>query len=159
MPADLAPALVDERTLRCDEPAAIEERPVVVTGEEARLLALGTARDGESGCRCFGARLVLRLVAEREEDAVEERRVEPGEHVRLILLCICGAREEPAPAVLDDTGVVSRREASCARPAREREQLGEAKAAVAADARIGRLAARVAAHERLDDRPAELLAQ
>ena len=43
--------------------------------------------------------------------------------------------------------------------AREGEQLGEAEAAVAADARVRRLAARVAAHEGRDDGTAELLAQ
>ena len=42
---------------------------------------------------------------------------------------------------------------------REREQLREAEAAVAARARVRRLAARVAADERSDDRAAELLAQ
>ena len=41
----------------------------------------------------------------------------------------------------------------------EREQLGEAEAAVAADARVRRLAARVAADERRDDGAAELLAE
>src|SRR5206468_11387607 len=42
---------------------------------------------------------------------------------------------------------------------REREQLAEAKAPVAADARVRRLAARVAAHERLDDLTPELVTQ
>ena len=51
------------------------------------------------------------------------------------------------------------REALGAGAPREGEQLGEAEAAVAARARVRRLAARVAADEGRDDRAAELLAQ
>ncbi len=63
------------------------------------------------------------------------------------------------PAVLGDARVVAGREPVAAGARREREQLGEAEAAVAADARVRRLAARVAADERRDDGAAELLAQ
>ena len=51
------------------------------------------------------------------------------------------------------------RQAIGSRALGEREQLGEAEAAVAARARIRSLAAGVAANERSDDRAAELLAQ
>ena len=61
--------------------------------------------------------------------------------------------------MLDDPRVVAGGEPRGAGPAREREQLGEAKAAVAARARVRRLAARVAADERLDDGAAEALPQ
>ena len=44
-------------------------------------------------------------------------------------------------------------------PLRKREQLAEAEAPVAADARVRRLAAGVSVDERLDDRAPELLAQ
>jgi hypothetical protein len=50
------------------------------------------------------------------------------------------------------------REAGSPDPSRERQQLGEAKAAVAADTRVRRLTARVAAHERRDDRAPEFAA-
>ena len=59
------------------------------------------------------------------------------------------ARASSSAAVaLDDARVVAGREPRGADAPREREQLGEAEAAVAADARVRRLAARVAAHER-----------
>ena len=50
--------------------------------------------------------------------------------------------------MLRDARVVAGREPVAAGAAREREQLREAEAAVAADARVRRLAARIAAHER-----------
>jgi hypothetical protein len=61
--------------------------------------------------------------------------------------------------MLDDPCVVPGRERVRARAVREREQPGEAKTAVAVDARIRRLTAFVAAHKRLNDRAAKLLAQ
>src|SRR5438093_8446372 len=61
--------------------------------------------------------------------------------------------------MLDDPGVVPGRECVRTRAMREREQPGEAKAAVAMDAWVGRLAAFVAAHERLDHGAAKLFAQ
>ena len=64
-----------------------------------------------------------------------------------------------AARALDDAGVVAGRELFGARRGAEGEQLGEAEAAVAAGARVRRLAARVAADERLDDGAPELLAQ
>ncbi len=61
--------------------------------------------------------------------------------------------------MLGDPGVVPGRERRGAGALRKGEQLSEAEAAVAADARVGRLAARVAAHERLDDGASELVAK
>jgi hypothetical protein len=55
--------------------------------------------------------------------------------------------------------VVPRRQPRGARPACEREQLGEAEAPVAADAGVRRLAARVGLDERVDDGAAELRSQ
>ena len=86
-------------------------------------------------------------------------RVEAREHVRLVLRGVGGAMEERPPAVLRDARVVAGREPVRACLPREGEQLGEAEAAVAADARVGRLAAQIAPHERRDDGAAELLAQ
>ena len=136
-----------------------EEVSVVAAGEEARLLALGAARGLEPGARGLGSRLVLALLAEREPEPVEEARVEPAEHVRLILPLVGGACEQQLPVALDDARVVARREPLGAGALGEGEQLGEAEAAVAADARVRRLTGRVAAHERLDHRAAKLLAQ
>jgi len=61
--------------------------------------------------------------------------------------------------MLDDPGVVPGRECVRTGPVREGEQPGEAKAAVAMDAWVGRLAPFVAAHEWLDHGAAKLVAQ
>src|SRR5581483_10708046 len=115
--------------------------------------------DGKSRVGGLAARLLLRLRAEREPQPLEEARVERREHVALVLSLVDGAREQRAPIALDDARVMTCRESRRAGALRERKQLGEAEAAVAADARVRRLAARVAAHERLHDRLAERLAQ
>ena len=83
---------------------------------------------------------------------VEEARVEAGEHVGLVLRRVGGAGEEQPAAVLAQARVVPGAEPRRADPAGEGEERGEAEAAVAADARVRRLAARVAGHERRDDR-------
>ena len=61
--------------------------------------------------------------------------------------------------MLDDPCVVACRELVRAGTVRERKQPGKAKAAVAVDARVRRLAAFVAAHERLDYGTAKFLPQ
>src|SRR5262249_267632 len=61
MPAELAAVLVHDRPLARAEPVSLEECAVVVAGEEARFLALTSARDGKAGSLCLGARLLLRL--------------------------------------------------------------------------------------------------
>jgi hypothetical protein len=107
---DLPTALVHERPGARLEAVALEEGAVVVAGEEARILALGAGGDGEPGRRGFGARLLLRPAAEREREPAEEARVEPGEHVALVLRGVGGPREEQPAAALDDPGVVPGRE-------------------------------------------------
>src|SRR5204863_7173121 len=66
--------------------------------------------------------------------------------------------EEPSVA-LDDARIVAGRKPLGTGAPGKCEQLGEAEAAVAADARVGRPAGRIAAHERLDDGAAKLVAQ
>src|SRR5439155_11463139 len=156
---ELDAVLVDDCTIRSLEPAASEERAVVVAGEKARLLALGPARCGQTCSRGFGASLVLRLAAERKDDAIEQRRVEPPEHVGLILLRVRRTREQAASPVVDDPGVVAGRQPGGTGATRERKQLGEPEAPVAADAGVRRLAARVAADERFDDGAPERVAK
>ena len=87
------------------------------------------------------------------------RGCEPREHVALVLVLVDRAREQQAAVALDDPRVVTGGERRRADTGREREQLGETEASVAADARVGRLAARVAAHERRDDGAAERFTQ
>ena len=122
------------RPSRAREAVALEERAVVVAGEEARLLALGAAARRRARRAAASARVsVLRLLAEREPDPVEQRRVERAR--------ACSdwsfagsrrAREQEAPVALDDARVVAGREPGGAGAPREREQLAEAEAAVAA---------------------------
>ena len=83
---------------------------------------------------------------------------EAREHVALILVRIDTAREQQPAVALDDPRVVTGREARGTHAAREREQLGEAEASVAADARVRRLTSRVPTHERCDDGAAERIA-
>ena len=138
---------------------APQEVTVVAAPEKTGLLALRTPRGCESGAAGLGPRLLLGLLAQREPNPVEQARVEAGEHVGLVLLRIVAASQQAPAAVLDDPCVVPGREAQGSGTLREREELREAKAAVAANARIRSLAAGVAAHERRHDGPAKPLAQ
>src|SRR5205085_8862547 len=122
-------------------------------------LALRAARRSEARALGLGARRVLVLLAERERDSREVPRIERSEHVALILGGIGPAGEQQPAVALDDARVVARREALRPGSPREGKQLGEAEAAVAPHARVRRLAARVTADERRDDRAAELLAE
>src|SRR5581483_4740082 len=85
MRSDLATLFVDHGPALRPEAATLEECPVVVPGEEARLLALRPRRDRQAGLCGLGPRLRLRLLAEREPDPPEPRRLDPREHVRLVL--------------------------------------------------------------------------
>src|SRR5262245_5008641 len=91
MRADAFSTFVDDMTLASRQSVALEEVPVVAASEEARLLALGAARDRQPGERCLGTRLLLGLLPEREPDPIQVTRIEPGEHVRLILHRVGGA--------------------------------------------------------------------
>jgi hypothetical protein len=106
----------------------------------------------------LSARLVLRLVAEWKPETVEVARIDPRQHVRLVLGGIGTAGHESAAPVQDDPRVVARRKEIRSRPASKAEQLCEAKRSVAAGARIRRLAAGVAADERVHDRLDEAIA-
>src|SRR5204863_4582749 len=157
--AEPAALLVEDLALGLLDAVAPQEVTVVAAPEKTGLLALRTPRGCESGAAGLGPRLLLGLLAQREPNPVEQARVEAGEHVRLVLPRIVAAGQQAPAAMLDDPCVVPGREARGSGTLREREELREAKAAVAANARIRSLAAGVAAHERGHDRPAKLLAQ
>ena len=159
MPAELVTLFVDDRALRAVEPTPFEERAIVVACEEAGLLALAALGDIESGSGRLGARLGLRQLAQRELDPLELLGVQLREHVRLVLVRVCRAREQPPAVALEDSCVVARPELVRARLGREREELVEAEAAVAAPARVRRLAAGIPLDERLHNGAAELLAE
>ena len=159
MLAELRAVLAHDRSGFRADAVPRQEVTVVAAGEEACLLALGARGGGEPGGPRLGAHLLLRALAERDLDPVEEPRVEAREHVRLVLARVDAARQEQATAAVDDAGVVAGSQPSRAGPPREGKQLGEPEAAVAPDARVRRLAARVAANERRHDCTPELLAQ
>ena len=159
MTAELDAVLVDDRAGTAGEPLPLEERAVVVAGEEARLLALGALGHGEAGRGRLVAGRALALAAERERDAVEQRRVDGREHVGLVLGRVVAARDQPQPVALDDPGVVAGPEHVGAGPLGEVDERVEPEAAVAAHARIRGQALRVALDERPHDGGAELLAE
>ena len=138
------------------EPLALEERAVVVSTEETGLLTLRPPRGSEPGRGRLGAGLLLRLLAQRESDATEERRIDRREHVRLILAIVDRARDETHPAALHDLRIVTRPELVGADTCCECHELVESKRAVAAHARVRCLTGFVGAHERIDDRTLEL---
>ena len=98
---------------------------------------------------------------EREPHPAERARSERGEHVGLVLCAIGGDAQQRSGLVLlvGDARVVSSRERDSAEPLGELEHGIETDVAVAADARVGRLAVRKAGDERLDDAGAELAPQ
>ena len=159
VPTDLAALLVDDGAVGAPEALAFEEGAVVASGEEAGLLALGALGDGEAGRGGGGPGVLLRLGAEREADAVEQRGVDGREHVRLILAGVEASGDQAASIPLLDAGVVAGPEDVRTRPAGERDELVEAKAAVAPHARVRREAGGVPVDERPDDRVAERLPQ
>ncbi len=134
--AELVAVLVDDRPVGPPQALPLEEGAVVVSREEARLLALGALGHGEARRSSLGPRALLRLRAEREADAVEQLGIHGREHVGLVLLGIEAAGDQPAPAPLLDAGIVARPEDARPGPAGERDELVEAEAAVAPRARV-----------------------
>ena len=155
MTRKLATVLVDDRPVGTVQPTTIEEGPVVVAGQEARLLALAAVHGSEPGAFGLGTRFRLGLVAERKDDAVELGRIELRQHVRLVLVRIDGAGEEPPAPVLEDAGIVTCGQRVGAGVAGKGEQAVESERPVAAHARVGGLAAGIALHERVDHRAAK----
>src|SRR5581483_2576490 len=72
---ELRSVLVDDRSVLRLQTVAAEERAVVVAGEEARLLALGTASRRQTRALGLGAGRLFVLLAEREGDAREVPRI------------------------------------------------------------------------------------
>ncbi len=123
-------------------------------GSPARPAAASPSRDG------LRARLLLRLVAERERRrARDSRGSSPASMYDWSFSGSAARASSSRPRCSHDSRVVAGRQPSRAGASREREQLVEAEGAVAARARVRRLAALVAANERLDDGAPELLAE
>src|SRR5262249_60403100 len=108
-------------------PPAAARRKLAVSPppEEPRPLAPPPPRSRPPGTAGLGASFLLRLLTEREPEPLEMTRIEPREHVRLILPGIDRASEQRTASTLDDSRVVPRREARSTGAPREGEQLGE----------------------------------
>ena len=158
MASDDVAVQVDDRPGSVVDALAPQEGPVVVSGEKAGLLALAAIRDRQPGLPRLGAGLILRLVAERQPETLDEAWVEAAEHVRLVLRGVRRPCEQRSPAMLHDPRVVTRGESRCSDPAREREERRKAERTVAADAGVRRLTPRIRGYERRDDCSPELLA-
>ena len=130
---------------------AREEVAIVVAGQEARFLALGSARRGEAGGLRLGTNLGLRVGPEREVDAVEPRRIDRREHVGLVLGGVGAPRDKTHSVAFGDARVVACPEHVGADPLRECDERVEPKSPVAAHARVRREAGGVAVDERLHD--------
>src|SRR4051794_4058881 len=157
--AALDSVLVDDRAGAPGEPLPLEERAVIIAGEEARLLALGPLRDGQARSSSLVARRALALAAERERDPLEQRGIDRRQHVGLILGRVVAAGDQPQPLALDDPRVVPRPEDIGAGALGELDERIEPKPPVAAHARVRGQTLRVALDERPHDRSAELLTQ
>src|SRR5207244_7530937 len=97
---ELVARLVNDSAGRLGEALPAEERAIVVAREEAGFLAVGTPGDREPGGRRLRARFVLRLRTEREPHALEQPRIEPGEHVALVLRRVGRTGEQPQTVAL-----------------------------------------------------------
>ena len=140
--AELAAVLVDDRALGGVEPVPLEEVAVVAAGEEARLLALGAAGGGEPRARRLGRASRPSSARRAGTRSARAARVEPAR------ACTTGPSPGRPRARAADAGRGARRCARSARsPAARRPRASakssssrEAEAAVAADARVRRLA-------------------
>ena len=139
------PMLVLDEALVGLEAVAREKRAIVVTAEKAGFLALRSAGCRKPGALCFRPCLLLGLLSEWERDSVEDARIEPREHVRLILVGVRGARQEQPSAVLDDARVVPVARRAAPRCGRT-EKSSEPEEPVATDAGFG-VSPRGSAHE------------
>ena len=87
---------VDDRAGLDAEPAvALQKVAMAGAGEEAEVLRVGLARDGEASFGCHLAHLVLVHRAEREAQALQRGRDERGEHVGLVLGDVGGHPQHP----------------------------------------------------------------
>ena len=159
--AELAAGLVDDRPRgAARRPCTLEERAVVAAGEEARFLALRARRAAaRPGCGRLGTRGVLRLLAEREVDAVESAGGTVASMYDWSLRGVGAAGDEAEAVPFGDARVVAGPEPLRPGALREGEQRVEAEGAVAADAGFGVRPRAYAVDERRDDGAAELLAQ
>ena len=138
------------------KPARREEVPVVPSRQEARLLALGSTRGLEPRVRASSRVSSLVCPPSGNHTRSSSAGSSPASMYDWSLRSSARAGEQAAAPMFGDARVVARREARGPGAGGEGEQFGEAEAAVAADARVRRLAAGVAGDEGVHDGRAEL---
>ena len=138
---------------------ALEEGAAAEAGDEAEVLALALVGHREPGVARELADGVLGEPAEREAEPVEQRRVELGEHVALVLGGVGGGAHERAVLVARDARVVTCSKASGAEEVGQLEHRVKTNLTVAAHARVRSAAGGVAVEEVVHHLGAEALAQ
>ena len=130
-------------------------------GQEAEVLRVRLARHRQPGAGGDLAHLRLGQVPEREAHPGQRCRRQCGQHVGLVLGRVGGGAQQRSAGilVLGRAGVVTGGQPVGPEPLGQREHRVQAHVAVAAHARVGGLARRVAVDERLHDPGAEGLAQ
>ena len=159
MPPEHLPRDVDDVAGAARAAQALDQRSVIAAADEAHLLALARPCGRESRRPRFGPGLRLGLAAEREPAPGENLGRHRRQHVRLILGRVGSARDQRRPRPLHDPRVVARGDPRRPDRVRDGRDRREAELAVAPDARVRREAGRVGAHEVVDDRPPEALAE
>src|SRR5688572_25447372 len=159
--AEHAAVAVDDlaRPAQAGAAVAAQEGAAAEACHEAEVLALALVRHRQAGVAGEGADGVLGQAAEREAEPVEQRRVELGEHVALVLARIDSGTDERSVAVARDARVVTGGEARRAERGGELEHGVEANLAVAAHAGVRGKARGVAVEEAVDHLGAKALAQ
>ena len=127
------------------------EGVVAARGDEAELLALALGGARQPARERLGAHLLLRRVAEREEEPRELVGAEHVEEVALVLRPVAAAVEARDAALGRHARVVARRDERGAEAVGQREELAQLHRAVARDARARRLAGEVGVDEGVDD--------
>ena len=159
MPPEHLPRDVDDVAGPARAAQTLDQRSVIAAADEAHLLALARLCGRESRRPRFGPGLRLGLAAEREPAPGENLGRHRRQHVRLILGRVGSARDQRRPRPLHDLRVVARGDPRRPDRVRDGRDRREAELTVAPDARVRREAGRVGAHEVVDDRPPEALAE
>ena len=139
--AELAPVDVHDAARACAAPGAPCRRRKARLPSPAAKQRSWLSRLSATGSPAVARELahgVLGQRAEREREPLEQLRLEPGEHVALVLARVRARRQERPVLVARDARVVAGGEPGRAERAGERQHRVEAHLAVAAHARVGR---------------------
>ena len=158
-PEDAAVAVDHVTRARPLATVAGEEAVAIGAGQEAQVLRVGLVRDHEPGRAGAGPHLGLAQRPEREAQPRQRGRRDRAEHVRLVLGRVGGGAQQRTLAVVGHARVVPGGQRRRAHAVGQREHVVQAHGAVAAHARVRRLARGVRGQERVDDAGAEAVPQ